>query len=214
MGGGSKPAPAPVVQQRENPYDDSWIHDKFATGQQRYNELEAFMGERRAALAQPKYYDVGGGMSVKQDNFGQYFQGQLQDQQRAFDQQLADMQRQSQAARGPPWEFRQARCPDAFSRRNAISPVTKKSISIVPNEHVTERKMNLKKSNHKCKEERSSAGLLQVLTIDEATFVFGLCFHGNLPLLVFRRPRVAKFLASPQGLHFRREHAHVLWLLA
>lgn len=100
MGGGSKPAPAPVVQQRENPYDDSWIHDKFATGQQRYNELEAFMGERRAALAKPKYYDVGGGMSVKQDNFGQYFQGQLQDQQRAFDQQLADMQRQSQAARG------------------------------------------------------------------------------------------------------------------
>ena len=39
MGGGSKPAPAPVVQKTENPYDDSWIHDKFATGQQRYNEL-------------------------------------------------------------------------------------------------------------------------------------------------------------------------------
>ena len=33
MGGGSKPAPPPVIQQRHNPYDDAWIHDKFATGQ-------------------------------------------------------------------------------------------------------------------------------------------------------------------------------------
>ena len=91
MGGGSKPAPAPVVQKTENPYDDSWIHDKFATGQQRYNELEAFMNERRAALAQPQYYSVGDGMSVRQDQFGDYVSGQLQDQQRMFDQRLADM---------------------------------------------------------------------------------------------------------------------------
>tara|TARA_R100000988_G_C3968290_1_gene150084 strand:- start:382 stop:939 length:558 start_codon:yes stop_codon:yes gene_type:complete len=119
MGGGSKPAPAPVVQQRENPYDDSWIHDKFATGQERYNELEAFMGERRAALAQPKYYDVGGGMSVKQDNFGQYFQGQLQDQQRMFDQQLADMQRQSQAARGQMGSAYDARLGDITAQAGA-----------------------------------------------------------------------------------------------
>jgi len=99
MGGGSKPAPAPVVQKTENPYDDSWIHDKFATGQQRYNELEAFMNERRAALAQPQYYSVGDGMSVRQDQFGDYLSGQLEDQQRRFDQRLADMQRQGQQAR-------------------------------------------------------------------------------------------------------------------
>ena len=99
MGGGSRPAPAPVVQKTENPYDDSWIHDKFASGQQRYNELEAFMNERRSALAQPKYYDVGGGMSVRQDQFGDYVTGQLEEQQRMFDQRLKDMQAQSQQAR-------------------------------------------------------------------------------------------------------------------
>ena len=100
MGGGSKPAPAPQVIEKSNPYDDSWIHDKFNTGQQRYNELEAFMNERRSALASPKYYDVGGGMSVKQGQFGNYVSGQLEEQQKMFDQRLADMQRQSQAARG------------------------------------------------------------------------------------------------------------------
>jgi len=99
MGGGSKPAPAPQVIEKANPYDDSWIHDKFNTGQQRYNELEAFMNERRTALSSPKYYDVGGGMSVKQDQFGNYVSGQLEDQQRMFDQRLSDMQAQSMAAR-------------------------------------------------------------------------------------------------------------------
>ena len=99
MGGGSKPAPAPVVQKTENPYDDSWIHDKFATGQQRYNELEAFMNERRSALAQPQYYDVGGGMSVRADQFGNYVSGQLDSQQEMFDQRLNEMQARNQASR-------------------------------------------------------------------------------------------------------------------
>ena len=57
------------------------------------------MNERRSALAQPKYYDVGGGMSVRQDQFGDYVTGQLEDQQRMFDQRLKDMQAQSQQAR-------------------------------------------------------------------------------------------------------------------
>ena len=99
MGGGSKPAPAPVIQETQNPYDDAWIHDRFATGNQRYDELSAFMNERKAALAQPKYYDVGGGMSVAQDNFGEYFAGRLADQEKQFNQRLADMQAASAAAR-------------------------------------------------------------------------------------------------------------------
>ena len=99
MGGGSKPAPAPVIQETQNPYDDAWIHDKFATGQSRYDELSNFMNQRKAALAQPKYYDVGGGMSVAQDNFGEYFAGRLADQEKQFNQRLADMQAASQAQR-------------------------------------------------------------------------------------------------------------------
>ena len=99
MGGGSKPAPPPVIQQRHNPYDDAWIHDKFATGQGRYDEISDWMNQRKAALAQPKYYNVGGGMSVKQDNLGEYFSGRLADQERAFNQRLTDMQAASAAAR-------------------------------------------------------------------------------------------------------------------
>ena len=99
MGGGRAPAPAPVIQERQNPYDDSWIHDKFATGQGRYDEVSNWMDERKAALAQPKYYDVGGGMPVAQDNFGEYFSGRLADQERQFNKRLADLQAQSQAQR-------------------------------------------------------------------------------------------------------------------
>ena len=99
MGGGSRPAPAPQIVERSNPYDDAWIHDKFATGQARYDELEQFMNQRRAALASPKYYNVGGGMSVKQDDFGQYVQGQLSKQQEAFNQQLQQIQARTGANR-------------------------------------------------------------------------------------------------------------------
>jgi cell division septum initiation protein DivIVA len=38
-------------------------------------------------------------MSVRQDQFGDYVTGQLEDQQRMFDQRLRDMQAQSQQAR-------------------------------------------------------------------------------------------------------------------
>ena len=99
MGGGSRPAPAPQIVERSTPYDDAWIHDKFATGQARYDELEQFMNQRRTALASPKYYNVGGGMSVKQDDFGQYVQGQLSKQQEAFNQQLQQIQARTGANR-------------------------------------------------------------------------------------------------------------------
>tara|TARA_R100000278_G_C5393194_1_gene136870 strand:+ start:51 stop:608 length:558 start_codon:yes stop_codon:yes gene_type:complete len=99
MGGGSKPAPPPVIQQRQNPYDDAWIHDKFASGQSKYDELSNFMNQRKAALAQDKYYNVGGGMSVKQDNLGEYFSGRLANQEQAFNQRLADIEAAGQAQR-------------------------------------------------------------------------------------------------------------------
>ena len=97
--GGGRSAPAAQILNRENDYDDSWIHSRFDEGQRKYNELESFMNERRSALAQPKYYDVGGGMSVRADQFGNYVSGQLESQQEMFDQRLADMQARNQASR-------------------------------------------------------------------------------------------------------------------
>ena len=77
------------------------------------------MNERRSALQQPRYYDVGGGMSVKQDQFGQYVSGQLEDQQRMFDQRLADMQTQSQQARGQMGSAYDARLADITAAAGA-----------------------------------------------------------------------------------------------
>ena len=87
------------LQLKENPYDDAWIYDRFDTGNQRFTELEDFMNQRQTALATPKYYDLGGGMSVKQDNLGQYFAGQLQSQADAFNQRLDEMAAASQQSR-------------------------------------------------------------------------------------------------------------------
>ena len=106
MGGGSKPAPAPQIIQRVNPYDDSWIHNKFATGQQQATELANFMNQRKAALATPTMYNIGGGVQVAQKDFGQYVQGQLNKQQQSFTTQLQQLQanaganRQSMLAQG------------------------------------------------------------------------------------------------------------------
>ena len=118
MGGGSKPAPAPIVKEPD-PYDDAWIHDRFATGQKRYDELSAFMNERRAALQNPTYYDVGGGMSVKQDQFGNYVRGQLDEQQKMFDQRLSDLQSQSQKARQQQGSVYDARLADITAASGA-----------------------------------------------------------------------------------------------
>ena len=97
MGGGGRNTTTHTTT--ENPYDDAWIYDRFEGGNQRFNALEQFMDDRQTALATPKYYDVGGGMSVRQDNFGQYFAGQLQKQAEDFDARLAEMQRSQRAAR-------------------------------------------------------------------------------------------------------------------
>ncbi len=101
MGGGSRPAPAPQIVERSNPYDDSWIHDRFATGQRQATELADFMNQRKAALANqtPVMYNVGGGMQVAQKDFGQYVQGQLAQQQQSFNQQLQQLQANTGANR-------------------------------------------------------------------------------------------------------------------
>ena len=99
MGGGSKPAPAPQIVQRDNPYNDSWIYDRFAQGQTRYDEITDWMNQRKSALANPMMYNVGGGMQVAQKDFGQYVQGQLSQQQQAFSQQLAQLQANTGANR-------------------------------------------------------------------------------------------------------------------
>ena len=97
MGGGGKTTHTQTT--KENPYDDAWIYDRFDTGNQRFTELEDFMNQRQTALATPKYYDIGGGMSVKQDNLGQYFSGQLQQQAADFNARLDEMAAASQQAR-------------------------------------------------------------------------------------------------------------------
>ena len=113
MGGGGKTTHQTTV--KENPYDDAWIYDRFDTGAQRFTELEDFMNQRRTALATPKYYDIGGGMSVKQDNLGQYFSGQLQQQAADFNKRLDEMAAASQAARQQQGSAYDARLADITS---------------------------------------------------------------------------------------------------
>ena len=91
---------ASPIQQltKENPYDDQWIKDQFATGQTRYDELAAWMNERKTALSNPTMYNVGGGQSVTRDELGgflqDYTQTQLADQKKMFDAQIADINKQ------------------------------------------------------------------------------------------------------------------------
>ena len=74
----------------QNPYQDAWIHDRFGTGQAQIDELTQFMNERRAALASPQYYDIGGGQSIRQDQFGEYVTNQIDKQTGDFNRQLAE----------------------------------------------------------------------------------------------------------------------------
>ena len=93
--GGGKAAPAPPqIIQRTNPYQDSWIYDRFAEGQSRYEEVSDWMNQRKTALANqaPTMYNVGGGMQVAQQDFGQYVQGRFNQQEQAFNQRLAQLQ--------------------------------------------------------------------------------------------------------------------------
>ena len=76
----------------QNPYEDQWIRDRFSTGQSQIDELTRFMNERKAALATPQYYDVGGGRSVRQDQFGEFITNQIGKQTGDFNRQLAEYQ--------------------------------------------------------------------------------------------------------------------------
>jgi len=77
---------------QQNPYQDAWIHDRFGEGQAQLDELTQFMNERKAALATPQYYNVGGGQSVRQDQFGEYITNQIGKQTGDFNRQLAEYQ--------------------------------------------------------------------------------------------------------------------------
>ncbi len=98
MGGGGRSAPAPQVITRSNPYDDSWIHDRFAQGQQSFDEFSDWMNQRKTALAAGQMYDVGGGMNVKQADFGKYIQGQLDTAKASYDKQFKEMKAAQDAA--------------------------------------------------------------------------------------------------------------------
>ena len=119
MGGGSKPAPPPVIQQRQNPYNDSWIHDRFAQGQSSYDEIADWMNQRKAELKMGMSYDVGGGQSVKQKDFGKYVQGQLTAAKENYDKQFAEMQSLNQAARDKQQNIYDARLGDITAATGA-----------------------------------------------------------------------------------------------
>jgi len=90
-----------VVRQIVEPtekYDDQWIKDELATGQTRYDELAAWMNERKTALSNPTMYNVGDGQSVTRDELGgflqNYTQTQLANQKQIFDSQIAEINKQ------------------------------------------------------------------------------------------------------------------------
>ncbi len=112
LGGGGRASSSTTVNNSttQNPYQDDWIHDRFGQGQAQLDELTAFMNERKAALAAPKYYDIGGGQSIRQDQFGEYIQNQLNtktgdlnrkltEYQTGVDQSIGQLGQQSQRAR-------------------------------------------------------------------------------------------------------------------
>ena len=92
--GGGKASSSTTVNNSttQNPYQDDWIHDRFGQGQSQLDELTAFMNERKAALAAPKYYDIGGGQSIRQDQFGEYITNQLNTKTGDLNRQLTEYQ--------------------------------------------------------------------------------------------------------------------------
>ena len=91
-GGGSSSSTTVNNSTTQNPYQDDWIHDRFGQGQSQLDELTAFMNERRAALAAPKYYDIGGGQSIRQDQFGEYITSQLDTKTGDLNRKLTEYQ--------------------------------------------------------------------------------------------------------------------------
>ena len=94
VAGGGKSSSSTTVNNstQQNPYQDAWIHDRFGEGQAQLDELTQFMNERRAALATPQYYNIGGGQSVRQDQFGEYITNQIGKQTGDLNRQLAEYQ--------------------------------------------------------------------------------------------------------------------------
>ncbi len=94
LGGGKASGGSTTVNNSttQNPYQDDWIHDRFGQGQSQLDELTAFMNERKAALAAPKYYDIGGGQSIRQDQFGEYIQNQLNTKTGDLNRRLTEYQ--------------------------------------------------------------------------------------------------------------------------
>ena len=65
------------ITKTADPYDDTWIHNKFAAGKSQVDELTQFMAERKAALAKPKLVSLGGGEQIEQSKLGEYVTDQL-----------------------------------------------------------------------------------------------------------------------------------------
>ena len=136
LGGGGKASSSTTVNNTttQNPYQDDWIHDRFGQGQSQLDELTAFMNERKAALAAPKYYDIGGGQSIRQDQFGEYIQNQLNtktgdlnrrltEYQTGVDQSIGQLGQQGQRARDQLMSTYDARLADisaAAGNRNQL----------------------------------------------------------------------------------------------
>jgi DNA repair exonuclease SbcCD ATPase subunit len=83
---------------KQNPYDDSWIKDRFGTAEQQYakgqsqiDELTKFMNERKAALAKPQTVSIGG-QNVRQDQLGDYLQNQINTRASDLNRQLVEYQ--------------------------------------------------------------------------------------------------------------------------
>jgi len=95
MGGGGRT----IHSQKENPYDDTWIHSKFSDVTQRGREFEKWMNDRKAALQKPVYYSMPDGTSVRQEDWGRWTAGQFDEQMKLYDEKLADLEQGWQDSR-------------------------------------------------------------------------------------------------------------------
>ena len=119
MGGGGRAPSAPQVIEKANPYDDSWIHDRFAQGQTSFDEFSDWMNQRKTALAAGQMYDVGNGMQVKQQDFGKYVTDQLSAAKAGYDKQFAQMQAANKKARDNQTDIYNARLGDITAATGA-----------------------------------------------------------------------------------------------
>jgi len=119
MGGGGRAPSSPTVIEKANPYNDAWIHDRFAQGQTSFDEFSDWMNQRKTALAAGQMYDVGGGMQVKQQDFGKYVTDQLSAAKAGYDQQFSEMQAANKTARDQQKNIYDARLGDITAATGA-----------------------------------------------------------------------------------------------